>query len=90
MRRVPRSCGRGETPSVVEDVPVVRCPSCGETYLTAETARHLDRVKRLRRETVAKRPVAVTSYAWDAPGEPTAPADSRVRSRQSATLGADE
>jgi len=63
MRRVPRSYGRGETLMVVEDVPVVSCPNCGETYLTAETARHLDRVKRLRRDTVVKRPVAVASYA---------------------------
>jgi YgiT-type zinc finger domain-containing protein len=63
VRRVPRPYGRREELVVVEDVPVVSCPSCGESYLTAETARHLDRVKRLRRDLIAKRPVAVTTYA---------------------------
>ena len=63
VRRVPRSYGRGEELVVVENVPVVSCPSCGESYMTAETARHLDKVKRLRRDLIAKRPVAVATYA---------------------------
>lgn len=45
IRYVPRSYGKGETLLVVENVPVVSCPHCGTSYLTAATMKKLDRIK---------------------------------------------
>ena len=46
LRHVTRSFGKGESLLVIENVPVVTCPHCGETYLTAETLHEIERIKR--------------------------------------------
>ena len=61
-RRVARSYGRGGNLLVVERVPVITCPHCGESYLTAATLRELERIKRHRKEVAARRPVAVANF----------------------------
>ena len=48
LRRVTRSYGKGDNLLVIEDVPAISCPSCGESYLTADTLHELDRIKRQR------------------------------------------
>jgi len=63
LRRVTRSYGKGEGLLVIEDVPVVRCPHCGESYLTAETLHEIERLKLLKKELASKRSVAVVEYA---------------------------
>jgi 4-hydroxy-3-methylbut-2-en-1-yl diphosphate synthase IspG/GcpE len=44
---------------VIENIPVISCPSCGESYLTAETLHEIERVKRDRRRLAVERPVEV-------------------------------
>jgi YgiT-type zinc finger domain-containing protein len=44
IRRVTRSYGKGDNLLVIENVPVVSCPNCGETYITAETLHENHRV----------------------------------------------
>jgi YgiT-type zinc finger domain-containing protein len=61
-RRVTRSYGRGSNLLVVERVPVITCPNCGESYLTAATLHELERIKRDRKERAARRRVAVASF----------------------------
>ncbi len=61
-RRVTRSYGKGENLLVVQNVPVVRCPHCGESYLTAETLHEIERIKLHRESFSAKRPVAVVDF----------------------------
>jgi len=61
IRRVPRSYGHGDDLLVIEDVPVVSCPHCGESYLTAETLHELDHIK-LHRERASKREVTVAHF----------------------------
>mgnify|MGYP005836246233 CR=1 FL=1 len=63
IRRVPRSYGKGENLLVIENVPVVSCPHCGESYLTAETLHEIERIKLHRRDLAVKRPVAVVDFA---------------------------
>jgi YgiT-type zinc finger domain-containing protein len=48
IRHVPRSYGRGATLLVVENAPVVSCPHCGTSYLTAATMKKIDRIKQNR------------------------------------------
>jgi YgiT-type zinc finger domain-containing protein len=42
IRHVSRSYGKGEHLLVIENVPVISCPHCGESYLTARTLREID------------------------------------------------
>ncbi len=37
IRHISKSYGKGATLFVIENVPVVSCPQCGESYLTADT-----------------------------------------------------
>lgn len=45
VRRVARSYGENTTLLVIENVPVVNCPHCAESYLTAETLYTLEYIK---------------------------------------------
>jgi hypothetical protein len=47
----------------MENVPVVVCPHCGESYLTAETLHEIERIKLHRRSLAKPRSVAVASFA---------------------------
>jgi YgiT-type zinc finger domain-containing protein len=63
IRRVPRSYGRGANLFVIENVPIISCPHCGESYLTAETLHELERIKLHRRSWAQERAVAVAAFA---------------------------
>ncbi len=54
-----KSYGKGENLLVIENVPVISCPHCGESYLTAKTLREIDNIKRNRRSVAIERPVPV-------------------------------
>jgi len=58
VRHVTRSYGRGTNLLVIEKVPVITCPHCGESYLTGATLHGLERIKRHRKQLSSKRPVA--------------------------------
>jgi YgiT-type zinc finger domain-containing protein len=62
IRYMTRSYGKGSNLLVIENVPVVVCPHCGESYLTAETLHELERIKLHRRSLAKPRNVAVASY----------------------------
>lgn len=63
VRYMTRSYGKGANLLVIENVPVVVCPHCGESYLTAETLHEIERIKLLRRSLAKSRSVAVASFA---------------------------
>ena len=63
VRHVTRSYGKGANLLVVENVPIVVCPHCGESYLTAETLHEIERIKLHRRSFAKPRNVAVASFA---------------------------
>jgi len=60
VRRITRTFGSDRSAFLIEGVPLVRCPNCGESYFTADTLKEIERIrKRWRKVTVAKRvPVA--------------------------------
>jgi YgiT-type zinc finger domain-containing protein len=62
IRHLSRSYGKGETLLVIENVPVMSCPDCGESYLTAETLHQIDRIKRDREHLTQERPVEVATF----------------------------
>ena len=60
---VSKSYGKGENLLVIENVPVISCPHCGESYLTAKTLREIENIKRNRNNIATERPVPVAVFA---------------------------
>ncbi len=65
VRHVSRSFGKGEGLLVIENVPVVSCPHCGESYLTAKTLHEIERIKLHRKTMAESRRVAVAEFALE-------------------------
>ncbi len=63
LRRVTRSYGKGKGLLVIENIPAVNCPHCGESYFTSQTLHALDRIKRHRQSLAVERPVPVAEFA---------------------------
>ncbi len=63
VKLVSRSYGRGANLLVIENVPVVSCPHCGESYLTAETLHEIERIKLQREFFAVQRSVPVAEFA---------------------------
>lgn len=63
IRRVSRGYGKGDSLLVIENVPVVSCPHCGESYLTAETLHEIERIKLHRQAFAVERSVPVADFA---------------------------
>ena len=62
-RQVTRSYGKGDRLLVIESIPVVSCPKCGESYMTAETMHEIERIKLHRKNFAIERSVSVAEYA---------------------------
>jgi len=63
IRRVARTYGKGKDILVIENVPVITCPHCGESYLDAETLHEIERIKLHKKSFAEKRPVPVAHFA---------------------------
>lgn len=63
IRRVTRTYGKGKDLLVIENVPIVLCPRCGESYLTAETLHEIQRLKLHRKSLATKRAVEAVNFA---------------------------
>jgi YgiT-type zinc finger domain-containing protein len=62
MRYVTRSYGKGKNLLIIENVPVISCPHCGESYLTAETLHEIERIKLHRQNFAQERLVPVAIF----------------------------
>jgi YgiT-type zinc finger domain-containing protein len=63
VRRVNETYGKKQDLLVIEDVPIISCPNCGESYLTAETLYEIERIRLNRKSISVKRPVAVAHFS---------------------------
>jgi YgiT-type zinc finger domain-containing protein len=62
VRRVPMSYGKGEALLVIENVPVVICPTCRDRHFTEATLQKIDQIKANRVALSAARPVFVATF----------------------------
>ena len=62
IKHVSRTYGKGEEMIVIDKVPVVVCPHCGESYMTADTMHEVERLKLHKRSVKTKRLAPVISY----------------------------
>jgi YgiT-type zinc finger domain-containing protein len=63
VRSVARSYGTGENILVIDNIPVIVCPHCGESYLSADTLHEIERIKLHKKSFAVKRAVAVANFA---------------------------
>lgn len=63
IRHVTRNYGKGSNLLVIENVPVVTCSHCGESYLTAETLHEIERIKLHKSNLAKKRAIPVAVYS---------------------------
>ncbi|MGA1823406.1 MAG: type II toxin-antitoxin system MqsA family antitoxin [bacterium] len=63
LRHVTRSYGKNTDLLIIENIPVVSCPHCGESYLTAETLHEIERIKLHRHNFAKKRPIPVAAFS---------------------------
>ena len=63
LRHVTKNYGKKKSLLIIENVPVVNCPHCGERYLTAETMHEVERIKMHRNNFAVERPVPVAEFA---------------------------
>jgi YgiT-type zinc finger domain-containing protein len=63
VRRITRSYGEGADLLIIENIPLITCAHCGESYFTAETLHEIERIKLLRKSLAEERSVAVATFA---------------------------
>jgi YgiT-type zinc finger domain-containing protein len=61
-RRVTRSFGHDKQAFLIEEVPVISCSACGESYMTAETLKEIERIRLHRKHVGVSRSVLVTRF----------------------------
>ena len=62
VKHVSRTYGKGKNMVVIDDVPIVVCPSCGQSYMTADTLHRIARLKLHKNSVKCKRVAPVISY----------------------------
>lgn len=62
VRYLTRNYGKGANLLIIENVPAVVCPNCGESYLTAETLHEIERIKLHRKNLAKTRSVSVAEF----------------------------
>ena len=59
---VTRSYGNGNNLFIIENIPMITCSQCGESYFTSETLYEIERIKLHRNEFSTNRLVPVADY----------------------------
>jgi YgiT-type zinc finger domain-containing protein len=62
VREITETCEPNDTTILIEGVPAVVCPRCGESYVTAQTASEIDRIRANWRELTVPREVPVARF----------------------------
>ena len=62
IRKVTDTYGKGKDLLVIENIPMISCPNCGERYFAAETLHEIERIKRYRKSVAVERHVKVANF----------------------------
>lgn len=63
IRKVTETFGKGKKLLVIENIPMVKCPHCRESYFDAETLHGIERIKQHRKSLAVQRSIEVASFA---------------------------
>ncbi len=62
IRKITEAHRKGRELLVIEDIPMVSCSVCGESYFTAETLHEVERIKLHRKSFAAAKSVDVAAF----------------------------
>ena len=62
IRKITKTFGKNKDLLVIEDIPAVSCPHCGESYYTAKTLHEIERIKANHKTLAVRRPVKVSHF----------------------------
>ncbi len=62
VRKITEASGKGDDLLVIENIPLISCPHCGESYFKAETLHEIERIKLHRKSFAEERPVEVAPF----------------------------
>jgi YgiT-type zinc finger domain-containing protein len=62
LKHVTRNFGQGAALLVIEAIPMWSCPSCGESYFSAQNLHEIERIKALRKSVAVNRIVPVAAF----------------------------
>ena len=63
IRKGTRFYGKGKNQFLIENIPIIRCPNCGESYLTADTLHEIERLKLHRKSLAVEKSIDVVQYS---------------------------
>lgn len=63
IRRITETLGKGRDLLLVENVPLVTCPHCGESYFTTETLHELKCIRLHRASFAVERSIGVARFS---------------------------
>jgi YgiT-type zinc finger domain-containing protein len=63
FRKITEAYSKGKDLFIIEDIPMISCPNCGESYFTAETLHEIERIKLHRKSFSERRSVEVAPFA---------------------------
>lgn len=62
VRRTVRPFGTDLATFLIEEVPLVRCPSCGGSYFTAATLKEIERIRKHWQKVTVEKRVLVAKF----------------------------
>ena len=62
IRKVTETYGKGDDLLIIEDIPMISCPNCRESYFTADTLHEIETIKLHRENFATERQVDVASF----------------------------
>ena len=62
FRKITEAYGKGKNLLVIENIPMISCPNCGESYFTADTLHEIERIKVHRHNFAKERSVEVAPF----------------------------
>lgn len=63
IRYISRSYGSDDELFIIENIPLINCPDCGESYFTAETMRKIETIKQQKKSIAITRNIPVAKFA---------------------------
>ncbi len=62
IRKVAEAFGKGKNLFVIENIPRMTCPHCGESYFSAETLHEIERIKLHLKSLAVERSIEVAKF----------------------------
>ena len=62
-RKMTHTYGKGKSLILIEDIPVIDCPDCGEQVLTSDTLKEIESIRKGRDKQLKQRFIPVAQFA---------------------------